>query len=301
MNIMDKEKMIAKFKSYIVNELNYTLTTFKGYKTCINSYLDWLTANSIEAKKVSLNQTYDFLSYRRLKGDTSKNIAIYKTAITHFNQAIEMKSNPALLVHLAKNERKTPTQLLDEEFLETIYRDTSASTMVQKRDRCILGMMLFLGLQRNELGILNLEDLKLEEARIYVSQTLTTNERYINLNPKQMMHLSQYFYDIRPKLASEYGVETNRLFFSCGDATGLDAVLSRMMKRLKREFHYVKDFKQFKQSRMSIWIKELGLRQAQYLGGYRYVTSVQRYDFKSIDDLKLKLEYNHPMEKFGCN
>lgn len=296
---MDKEKQISKFENYIINELEYTPTTFKGYRTCINSYLDWLTANNINPKKITLNQTYDFLAYRRLKGDSSKNITIYKTAITHFNQAIGMQSNPALLIHLARNERKTPTQLLDEEFLEIIYRDNSANTLVQKRDKCILGMMLFLGLQRNELQILNLEDLKLEETRLYVSQTLTTNERYINLNPKQIMHLSQYFYDVRPKLASEYGIETNRLFFSCGEATGLEAVLSRMMKRLKREFHYVKDFKQFKQSRMSIWVKELGLRQAQYLGGYRYVTSVQRYDFKSIDDLKLKLEYNHPMEKFN--
>lgn len=298
---MDKEKLITKFKSYIVNELGYTLTTFKGYKTCINSYLDWLMSNSIEPKKMTLNQTYDFLSYRRNKGDTIQNIKIYKTAITHFNQVIGMKSNPALLVHLAKRESKTPTQLLDEEFLDTIYRDTSANTLVQKRDRCILGMMLFLGLQRNELQILDLEDLKLEEARLHVPQTLTTNERYINLNPKQMMHLSQYIYDVRTPLLKEYRLQTNRLFFSCGDSSGLEAVMARMMRRLKREFHYVKDFKQFKQSRMSIWVKELGLRQAQYLGGYRYVTSVQRYDFKSIDDLKLKLEYNHPMEKFGCN
>lgn len=296
---MDKEKLINKFKNYIINELGYTLTTFKGYRTCVNSYLDWLTTNSIEAKKISLNQTYDFLAYRRNKGDSAKNIMIYKTSITHFNQAIGMKSNPALLVHLAKRERKTPTHLLDEEFLETIYRETSANTLVQKRDRCILGMMVFLGLQCNELAILNLEDLKLEDARLYVGQTLTTNERYINLNPKQMMHLSQYIYDIRPKMIQEFKNETNRLFFSCGDATGLDGALARLMKRLKREFHYVKDFKQLKQSRISIWVKELGLRQAQYLGGYRYVTSVQRYDFKSIDDLKMKLEYNHPMEKFS--
>ena len=290
-----------KFKSYITTELGYTPTTFKGYRTCINSYLDWLTANSIEPKKMTLNQTYDFLAYRRNKGDSFQNSKVYKTAITHFNQAIRLQSNPALLVHLAKRESKTPTQLLDEEFLQVLYRDTSASTLVQKRDRCILGMMVFLGLQRNELAILDLEDLKLEEARLHVSQTLTTNERYISLNPKQMMHLSQYIYDIRPRLALEYGIQTSRLFFSCGDASGLEAVLSRMMKRLKREFHYVKDFKQLKQSRMSIWVKELGLRQAQYLGGYRYVTSVQRYDFKSIDDLKLKLEYNHPMEKFDYN
>jgi hypothetical protein len=46
-------------------------------------------------------------------------------------------------------------------------------------------------------------------------------------------------------------------------------------------------------------VKELGLREAQYLSGYRYVTSVQRYDFKSIDDLQKKLEFHHPMEKMA--
>jgi site-specific recombinase XerD len=299
MNIMDKTKYLNQFKDYVLNDLGYAETTFKGLRTRAGNYLDWLIANNIEAKKMSLNLTYDFLGYRRSKGDSSKNIAIYKTTITHFNQSIGMKSNPALLVHLAKNERKAPTHLLDEEFLDTIYRETTANTLVQKRDRCILGMMVFLGLQRNELAVLDLEDLKLEEGRLFVAQTLSTNERYVSLNLKQILHLSQYIYDIRPKMIDEYKNVTSRLFFSCGDATGLDAVMVRMMKRLKREFHYVKDFKQFKQSRISIWVKELGLRQAQYLGGYRYVTSVQRYDFKSIDDLKLKLEYNHPMEKFS--
>lgn len=296
---MDKDKLINRFRNHIVNELGYTPTTFRNYKWCISSYLDWLQANGIESKKVSLNQTYDFLGYRRERGDTSKTVRIYKSALSHFNQAIGMKSNPALLVHLSKNERKTPTQLLDEEFLDTIYRETTANTLAQKRDRCILGMILFLGLQRTEIAVLQLEDLQLDEVRLYVPQTNTANERYINMNSKQMQHLLQYIYDVRPKLAQEYKIETNRLFFSCGDGTSLDGSLARQMKRLKREFHYFKDFKQLKQSRMAIWIKELGLRQAQYLGGYRYVTSVQRYDFKSIDDLKMKLEYNHPMERFN--
>jgi len=298
MNIMDKEKLLKKFKNYIINELGYTPITHNGYRKCVTNYLDWMLSNNIQVKKVSLNQTYDFLTYRRLKGDVHRTIKTYKTAITHFNQAIEMRSNPALLVHLAKSERKTPTKLLDEEFLDTIYRDTNANTLVQKRDRCILGMMLFLGLSRKEVTFLQLEDLQLEDARLYVPATNTTNERYINLNPKQILHLSQYLYDVRPALEREYKIITNRLFFSCGEATGLDGALTRLMKRLKREFYYVKDFKQFKQSRMAIWVKELRLRQAQYLGGYRYVTSVQRYDFKSVDDLKMKLEYNHPMERF---
>jgi site-specific recombinase XerD len=296
---MNKEKALNQLKNYLVNQLGYTMVTYNGYRKCINQYLDWLDQNHIEAKKVSLNQTYEFLAYRRTKGDVNRTICNYKTAITHFNQAIGRKSNPALLIHLAKNERKTPTQLLDSEFLDTIYRETKANTLIQKRDRCILGMMLFLGLNRSEVTQIQLEDVKLEECRLYVSATNTTNERYINLNPKQILHLSEYNYDVRPKLQKQYRTNTNNLFFSCGVSTGLNGALARLMKRLKREFHYVKDFKQLKQSRIAIWVKELGLRQAQYLGGYRYVTSVQRYDFKSVDDLKMKLEYNHPMERFN--
>lgn len=296
---MDKENLISKFKNHIVNELGYTASTFRNYKYCVGSYLDWLQENEIEPKKVSLNQIYDFLGYRRAKGDSNRTVGIYKSALSHFNQAIGMKSNPALLVHLSKNERKTPMRLFDDEFLDTIYRETTANTLAQKRDRCILGMMVFLGLQRKEIEMLQVEDLNLDEVRLYVPRTNTNNERYINLNPKQILHLSQYVYDIRAKLMRESKIETNRLFFSCGDGMGLNNALARHMKRLKREFHYFTDFKQLKQSRMAIWVKELGLRQAQYLGGYRYVTSVQRYDFKSIDDLKMKLEYNHPMEHFS--
>jgi len=265
----------------------------------VNNYLDWLLDNDIKPKKVTLNQLYDFIAYRRQNGDANGTIKGFKTAIGHFNQAIGMKSNPALMIHLAKIDRKTPTQLLDEEFLDTIYRETSANTLVQKRDRCVLGMMLFLGLQRAELALLQLEYLDLENARLYVPSTKSTNDRYINLSPKQMMHLSQYVYDIRVKLLQEFKVKTNKLFFSSGNSQNLNGAIGRMLKRIKLEFHYVKDFMQLKQSRVVIWVKDHGLRQAQYLGGYKYVTSVQRYDFKSIDDLQKKLEYHHPMEKLA--
>ena len=296
---METNKLLNKFEKYILIDLGYLYNTFTGYKNNVINYLEWLTDNDIKPKKVTLNQLYDFIAYRREKGDADRTVTGFKSAITHFNQAIGMKSNPALMLSLAKCERKTPTQLLDEEFLDAIYRDTSANTLVQKRDRCMLGMMLFMGLQRTELASLQLEYLDLENARLYVPATPSTNERYIPLHPKQIMHLSQYIFDLRPKLLQYFKKETNQLFFSSGAGNNLDGALNRILKRIKLECHYVRNFKQFKQSRMVIWVKEHGLRQAQYLGGYRYVTSVQRYDSKNIDDLQKKLEYHHPMEKMA--
>ena len=135
-----------------------------------------------------------------------------------------------------------------------------------------------------------MEHLDLEEGRIYVASTSSTNERYINLNPKQIVHLSNYVYDIRPRLLKEFRRETNRLFFSKGTSTNLNGALGRMITRLKLEFGYVKDFKQLKQSRVTIWVKELGQRQAQYLGGYKYVSSLERYDTNALEDLEKEVE-----------
>jgi len=75
--------------------------------------------------------------------------------------------------------------------------------------------------------------------------------------------------------------------------------LCELMRKLRHQFHYVKNFKQLQQSRIAIWVAEKGLREAQYLGGYKFVTSVKRYDFKSVENLKKKLNYAHPLERIA--
>ncbi len=296
---MDRDKLIKKFERYLQNELEYAPNTIRAYKNNVIQYLDWLEDNNINPIEITLEETYSFINYRRQLGNSNSTIRGFKAIITHFNHSVNTKSNPMLIVELQKLNRTTPTQLLDEEFLETIYRETKSNTLVQKRDKCMLGMILFLGLQRTELTNLELEHLDLEEGRIYVGATNSTNERYINLNPKQIVHLSNYVYDIRPRLLKEFRRQTNRLFFSKGTSTNLNGALGRMITRLKLEFGYVKDFKQLKQSRVTIWVKELGQRQAQYLGGYKYVSSLERYDTNALEDLENKLDYHHPMERLG--
>jgi len=296
---METNKLLNKFEKYILIELGYLYKTFTGYRNSIINYLEWLTDNGIKPKKVTLDQLYDFITYRKQKGDAERTIAGFRTVLKHFNQAIGMKDNPALLIHLAECHRPIPTNIIDAEFMDAVYRDTSANTLVQKRDRCILGMMLFMGLQRTELASLQLEHLDLENARLYVPESPSTNERYIPLHPKQMHHLSNYIYVLRKKLLQYFRKETNQLFFSSGTGNDLNGALNRMLKRIKLECHYVRDFKQLRQSRMVMWVKEHGLREAQYLGGYKYVTSVQRYDFKNLDSLQKLLDFHHPMEKMA--
>jgi site-specific recombinase XerD len=262
-------------------------------------YLDWLIDNDFDVLKVTLDQMYDYVAFRRKKGDSHKTIIRLKGILTHFYQSLPGKWNPALLLEFTKEDRPTPTNLIDEEFLGRIYRETEANTLTQKRDKCILGMMVFLGLKRVELRELELEHLDMEEGRILIPETSKSQERHLTLNPVQVMHLSNYVYDIREKLLFERNIPTSKLFFSGGVATDLHGPVGGIIDKLRWQFHYVKSLLQLQQSRMAIWVAKEGLREAQYLGDYKYVTSVMRCDFKSIEELKKKLDFYPPLERIA--
>jgi integrase/recombinase XerD len=52
-----------------------------------------------------------------------------------------------------------------------------------------------------------------------------------------------------------------------------------------------------RQSRIAIWIKQYGLRKAQYMAGYRSVASVELYQINDITDLQEQIKLLHPLNK----
>jgi hypothetical protein len=47
----------------------------------------------------------------------------------------------------------------------------------------------------------------------------------------------------------------------------------------------------------SCWVKEQGIRKAQYLAGVKYTSSMLRYKTRDIEQLKRKLAVVHPLER----
>lgn len=50
-----------------------------------------------------------------------------------------------------------------------------------------------------------------------------------------------------------------------------------------------------RQSRIVLWIKQCGLRKAQYLGGFRAINAVERYQQEDITDLQDYIKEHHPL------
>lgn len=58
----------------------------------------------------------------------------------------------------------------------------------------------------------------------------------------------------------------------------------------------IKRFSQFRQSRIVIWIKQYGLRKAQYYAGFKGVQSAERYRQQDSEDLRQYVLQYHPLQ-----
>ena len=58
----------------------------------------------------------------------------------------------------------------------------------------------------------------------------------------------------------------------------------------------LKNFNVVRQSRYAIWIKQYGLRKAQYLAGFKHPSSIQIYQDQDLQDLKEVILRWHPLD-----
>jgi site-specific recombinase XerD len=225
--------------------------------------------------------------------------------IKHYFQFIKREDNPALLIKHKKREYTLPKNLLSEDQLKDLYHTIEAKTLIQRRDKVMLGLVIFQGLKREEPNALEIQHLNLDNATVYVPASNRTNARTLELHPLQMTHLMSYIYEFRPRLLIEiqnpkYGkahTETNYLFFSMGSGQFINNALQKKLRELKILSPSFVSLTQIKESRMSIWVKQNGIRKAQYLSGIKYASSMLRYKTSDIEKLKSKLAITHPMER----
>lgn len=75
--------------------------------------------------------------------------------------------------------------------------------------------------------------------------------------------------------------------------------LSKSLKKIiKEKLNLELDkLSQLRQSRIVIWVKSEGLRQAQHKAGFRRVLSAERYRKADLTDLKEQLKNHHPLKQ----
>lgn len=248
--------------THYLTQRGFQASTVRNYGNKLQFFFDWCAKASLEVETTNLEDLYVYKSHCVFQGLSVSSVRERITVIKHYFQSIQREDNPALLVKHKKQTKTLPSSLLSEEELKELYRNIEAQTFIQRRDKVMLGLVIFQGLKREELEGLELHHINFEEADVYIASYSKANARNIALHPIQLPHLMSYIYEFRPKLLVETNKKTERLFFSMGKSNSTNNALQKKVTNLKRAYPSFKTLTQVRESRMSIWIKKHGIRKA---------------------------------------
>jgi site-specific recombinase XerD len=300
---------MQKFKTYLQGK-GYSPATIRQHQRQAGLFGTWYGSSElINCRKKDI---LDYLSYlkntKKLQVTTRNHILL---SLRHyFDYLLNSNAtavNPTALIKLrGLNRRRLPhvytseelTELVDNYYLlevkqaeeklnlskrKALHRE---SYLAQMRNYVMLQFFVYQGLNTREILMLKTEDIQLHKASVTIpAGTQRGNARTLPLNATQIGSLMQYLQNIRPQLANPAGTV---LFTPLKQKNGVSAAkialvkLSAKLKRIDRNFS---NLAQLRASVITHWIKNYGLRRAQYMAGHKSIVSTEEYLPNYIEDL----------------
>jgi integrase/recombinase XerD len=283
------------------------------YQRYCNIFTAWLETEKLEATEITYTDMLNFIKHAKEQGLKPGYIMKILGAVRHYFNYLKyidkIQTNPANGLYIRGKQRRIPHDLLTAEQLDEMYTKFDAKLkdeqtrykvggkLVAKRNKIILGLLIYQGINTQELGLLEPEHLKLREGKIIIPGTLRSNRRTLNLEAHQMIDLQEYIQKTRMLILEITEKQTEKLFMSIGQSSSMSNSIDKLMRSLRKEHSYFVNVQQIRQSRISIWVKQYDLRQAQYMAGHKYVGSTERYQSTNLEDLQKELEKCHPSRK----
>jgi len=296
---MNKEKLLNDFENYLRNE-GQRLNTVRGNSSSARVFLDWTTNEQINYLEINYTDLLAYIDHQKARGNTKNTINGKLQGIKHFYNYLQQKelvqSNPAEELRIKNVIKRQPHDLIEWEDLEQLYKNYPTSSVTGKRNKTILGMLIYQGLNSGEVAAIELKDVKLEEAKVYIPSVGRSNSRTLKLESIQILQLQKYIAQVRPVLLAMAEKQSEKLFISSGNGNRLDNSLNRLIKQVRKLNPKIKDPKQIRASVITYWLKHQNIRQVQYMTGHRYISSTERYRTDSLETLQEQIDELHPLK-----
>jgi integrase/recombinase XerD len=302
------------FESYLKG-LSNSENTIKQKANYAGFFLKWLENERLNLESTSYNDLLIFIDYCKLNDDSTKLINNKLRSVRNFYEYLKKENpditNPATNLYLKGTKHKIPSNLINIKELEEIYSNYKAETLRQKRNKAILGLLIYQGITTEELKELEPKHLELKKGKIYILGNRRRGSRALELKSFQIMELHEYINETRPKIITGiYDKKPSRkpdkidkakldkqLFISINGSEHIKNSLLHLFKEIQKEKPEIQNAKQIRTSVITNWLKTSNLRTVQYMAGHKYVSSTERYQLDNLENLQKKLEKYHPLNK----
>lgn len=256
---------------------------------------DWLQQEQIAGEAATYTDVLAFMRHLQDKGRSKRTVHSLLNVVRHYFTWLiaegRREDNPAAGVYIRGIVRKLPGNLLSMGELEELYRCYQLQLNVDRAKKLMLGLLIYQGLQTEEFMRLEAVHIQLKEGKIFIRGTSYSNERWLPLQAHQVVDWQQYLAANRFK----EGIFLTRPVRKDASNRNISNRMQHMIVQLRRLNPKVINANQIRNSVITFWLQRYNLRQVQYMAGHKYVSSTQRYQLTTLDDLKGDLQKHHPM------
>jgi integrase/recombinase XerD len=312
------ESKLKGFKTYL-QELGNGENTIRQKLNYTGCFLKWLESENLQAEETSYNDLLNFIDYCRLEERSTRQINSTLRSIKNYFEYLKTNNpeiiNPASNLQLKGKVNKLPSNIISYPKLENIYQSFPSKagqvppTNREKRNKIILGLLIYQGITTEELQQLEPSHIKLKEGKIYVPGNRRRNSRTLELKPFQILELHEYVTETRPQILKEITKPKparkpdkinkarlkEQLFISINGSENIKNSLHHLFQSIRKTNPGIRSAKQIRASVITHWLKTYNLRQVQYFAGHKYVSSTERYHTNNLDKLQDRLEKLHPL------
>ncbi len=291
------------YKKYLEKE-NYRESTIKGYMIQANKFIAWSKSNHTNPERIDYKTLLKYIKYLQNRRTTKKTVKhkigslkVYFNYLLSENYRID---NPIENINIKGVKRITNYNLLEADELEDLYYSYQTEyikdpyhSLTAKRNKVLLGLLVYQGLTTTELIHLELEDLQLYKGKMYIKSGARSNSRTLELKSWQVIEFLEYIKEIREAIITRKNIESNRVFIP--NNARLGNTIQHVLKKLKKTNNKVKNVHQIRASVITNWLRHYNLREVQVLAGHRYISSTERYVQDDLESLHEIVNNFHPI------
>ncbi|GAB5524243.1 MAG: site-specific tyrosine recombinase XerD [Roseivirga sp.] len=300
--------MKGEFKAYLKSK-GYASNTITTHMATIGIYLDWLKRENLEATVISYNDLLLYMKHCQRKGRSQKTIQHYMGVVKLFYarllQEQKVAINPATDIEVKGIKRKVVYKIYEPHQLNEIFNSYEPESPAGRRNKVMLGLLIYQGIKTEELAKLEVKNVKLREGKIEIPGSRKSNHRLMSLESHQVMDMYDYVLNVRQELlneplkgrakASPLPGETKKLFIgSGGNSSSFGNYTSQLMKALKAKYPDLQNAKQIRASVIVKWLKMYNLREVQVMAGHKFISTTEGYRQNDMEGLKEEVNQFHP-------
>ncbi|HRP30829.1 MAG TPA: tyrosine-type recombinase/integrase [Agriterribacter sp.] len=307
---------MEKFKEYLQIK-GYSSKSIDSIMIAVNYFLQWCEQENInDATEVTHNDVMAYVHYQNTRGVSRKTVAHYVMHTEKYFRFLqsenEVADNPCSNIKIKGIKRKVLHDILKVDELEKLYEDYATETTIEKsemikvpppqhlqnlarkRNKVILGLIVYQAVRSEEILQLQVSDVKLREGKIKIQAARRSNERTLKLESNQLFDMLDYINDTRKQILHHNAMNTQLLFMSINGSIHFKNALALLIKQLQRINDKVKSIDQLRASVIVHWLQQYNLRKVQIMAGHRYVSSTESYKANNMEELKEDIKNYHP-------